>query len=81
MVNNSDWDEQLECFLGFNFSVDWQVDNMDGHSLNFNTFVHSEEDALFPAPVGIVLDFDLSEDNSARIAFEQVRLSDDQSSL
>jgi Na+-translocating ferredoxin:NAD+ oxidoreductase RnfE subunit len=54
---------------------------MDGHSLNFNAFVHSEEDALFPAPVGIVLDFNLSEDNSARIAFEQLRLSDKQSSL
>jgi hypothetical protein len=31
VINNSNWDNQFECFLGFDLSFNWKVHNMDWH--------------------------------------------------
>ena len=81
VINNSNWDNQFECFLGFDLSFNWKVHNMDWHSFNINLFVHTEENTLLPAPVGIILNFDFSEDDSAGETFKQIRLVNNQGSL
>lgn len=81
VINDGNWNDQFECFLGLNLSFNWQVNDMDWHSFNINTFVHSEEDTLLPTPVSIILNFDFSKDNSTRETFKQLRLADQQCSL
>lgn len=54
---------------------------MDWHAFNINLFVHAEENTLLPAPVGVILNFDFSEDDCAGETFKQIRLAYDQSSL
>lgn len=81
VIDDGNWNDQLKCFLGLDFSFNWQVNDMNWHSFNINTFVHSEEDTLLPTPVSIILNFDFSQDNSAWETFKQLRLTNKQCSL
>ena len=78
-----DWDAQIESLHSLDFDhVDGKVNNFNWHTGELHRLIHTKEDSLLPAPVGVVLDLELGEDNRSRNAFEDLfRLADDDSSL
>lgn len=82
VVGHHEGDSQLEVLHSVDLGVDGDIHNFDGHTGDVGSFIHTEEDSLLPAPVGVVPDFDVVEDDLAGLALkDDVGVRDDDSAL
>lgn len=81
-VEDGDWDAQLEVLHSFNLVLNGNVHKFDGHTGLLNSLVQTKVDTLLPAPVGVVLDLEVMDDNLTRQSLEHVSgVRDDDSAL